>query len=102
MLEAPIRLGHMMMGFMYVGPRNIYPAHAHSAKEAYHIVAGTCFLSKGKSSFVQKFPGDVIIHEPHEVHEMETKESGVLVIWVNTGSFEHHYYIKDQLQPSKL
>eukprot|EP00746_Dinoflagellata_sp_MGD_P048750 gnl/MRDRNA2_/MRDRNA2_220941_c0_seq1.p1 gnl/MRDRNA2_/MRDRNA2_220941_c0~~gnl/MRDRNA2_/MRDRNA2_220941_c0_seq1.p1 ORF type:complete len:213 (+),score=30.59 gnl/MRDRNA2_/MRDRNA2_220941_c0_seq1:77-715(+) len=100
-LEAPIRLGHIMMGFMYVGPGNIYPAHAHSAAEAYHILAGTCFLSKSNSPFVQKSAGDVITHEPYEVHEMRTRESGVLVLWVNTGNFEHHYYIQDQAQ-SKL
>eukprot|EP00419_Tripos_fusus_P048504 CAMPEP_0172835572 /NCGR_PEP_ID=MMETSP1075-20121228/25866_1 /TAXON_ID=2916 /ORGANISM="Ceratium fusus, Strain PA161109" /LENGTH=188 /DNA_ID=CAMNT_0013678647 /DNA_START=93 /DNA_END=656 /DNA_ORIENTATION=+ len=95
-LEAPIYHDKVSMGFMYVGPNNVYPPHGHSAKEAYHILAGKCFLSKNNSPLTQKIGGDVVIHEPHEVHTMETKESGVLVLWVQTGGTGDYYFVDDQ------
>jgi len=94
--EAPIYHDHINMGFMYVGPNNVYPSHAHSAKEAYHILAGKCFCSRNNSPFVLKVAGDVVIHEPHDVHAMETKESGVFVLWVQTGGNGDYYFIDDQ------
>ena len=40
--------------------------------------------------------GDVVVHEPYDKHSMVTKESSVLVCWVNSGdTFGEYYFVKD-------
>ena len=78
-----------------MGPRNTYPGHAHAAHEAYHVLAGEAWLSKNGSAPVRRIAGDVVIHDPYDVHSMYTKERSVLVCWVNSGDTFGDYYFVD-------
>jgi quercetin dioxygenase-like cupin family protein len=91
-LGASIRSEALLLGFMFIRPGNIYPVHAHAAKEVYHILAGSCFLKKNDGAFKKKVTGDIVIHEPHEVHALETRGDSVLIIWANSGDIFGDYY----------
>ena len=78
-----------------VGPRNTYPAHAHAAHEAYHVLAGEAWLSKNNSAHARKKAGDVVVHDPYDAHAMVTGEKSVLVCWVNSGDTFGKYYFVD-------
>ena len=95
-MGAPLRRRALMLGFMYVGPFNTYPLHAHAAEEAYHILAGRAWLTKNDSGPVEKIPGDVNVHQPYDPHSMVTKNDSVLVCWVNSGDMNGDYYFIDE------
>ena len=96
MINAPIRRNNLYLGFMYVGPNNMYPLHAHAATEAYHIVAGEAWLRKNDSGFLHKFSGNVNIHDPYDKHALVTKDNPVLIVWVNSGDVNGEYYFVDE------
>ena len=98
MLAAPHRRGNLLLGFMLVGPHNTYPAHAHATHEAYHVIVGEAWMSKNDSGLLHKRAGDVIVHEPFDTHSMETRDSGVLVCWINWGDVFGEYYFVDSKQ----
>ena len=91
-MGAPLRRRNLLLGFMYVGPFNTYPLHAHAAEEAYHIVAGRAWLTKNDSGPIEKSTGDVNVHRPYDAHSMVTKSDSVLVCWVNSGDMDGDYY----------
>ena len=84
--------GAATIGFMWIGPHNTSPPHAHAAKEAYHIVAGSCDMSKNGAPFRHCRPGDIVVHCPHDVHCLRTGSSPVLVCWVHSGDLDGGYY----------
>ena len=93
-LGAPYRRDGFLIGFMLVGPHNNYPSHAHAAHEAYHVIAGEAWLCKNDSGPMHCQAGDVVVHEPYDKHSMVTKESSVLVCWVNSGdTFGEYYFV---------
>ena len=95
-MGAPYRRDRFLIGFMLVGPHNTYPYHAHAAHEAYHVVAGEAWLSKNDSGPIHKKVGDIVVHDPYDTHSMVTKESSVLVCWVNSGdTFGEYYFVND-------
>lgn len=101
--EAPICHSNVMMGLMYMGPGIVYPEHAHSGVELYHILAGSCMMSKGGSAFEKRSSGDVVIHEPHEVHASRTTAEGVLIWWGKWDDDEQsYYYFVDKRVASRL
>jgi len=91
-LNAPVRSNKLLLGMMFIEGNNYYPAHAHDAKEFYYIVAGTCFVKTKNSHYEEKRAGDIVIHEPNEVHALKTKSESVLIVWGNTGNIHGHYY----------
>jgi hypothetical protein len=100
--EALLRHISVMVGLMYLGPGIVYPEHAHSGFELYHVLAGSCEMSKDGSAFEKRVPGDVVIHEPHEVHASRTAAEGVLILWGKWNDFEQSYYFVDKKQSSRL
>ena len=94
-LNAPVPRNNLLLGLMLIKPNNVYPAHAHDAKEAYYILAGSCYTKKNADEFQEKRAGDVIIHEPREAHALETKDDPVLIVWANTGIIFGEYYFID-------
>ena len=95
LLHAPVRSNKLLLGMMFIEGNNVYPAHAHDAKEVYYILAGSCFVKGNSNKFEEKRAGDIVIHEPNEIHALETKEESVLIVWGNTGDVHGNYYYLD-------
>ncbi len=96
---------HASAGFMWIGPHNIYPPHAHSAEEAYYIVAGRCRMGKNHEPEREYVGGDCAHHLPHDVHWLRTQESPVLVCWAHSGKTRQqlhgaYYFVVEGHTPS--
>lgn len=91
LLGAPIHSTAIMLGFMLVGPHNTYPEHGHAAHEGYHVVGGEGWFGGGLGLQLRG-AGEVMVHQPHQPHAMETGGHQVLVCWVNSGDTFGEYY----------
>ena len=60
------------------------------------MIAGEAWLQKNDSGLVRKSAGDVNVHRPYDTHALVTKESPVLVCWVNSGDVGGEYYFVDE------
>ena len=96
-VNAPIRRSSLSMGLMYIGPHNTYPPHAHAPMEAYHTLAGEAWLTRNELSGIHIESGSVNTFDSYDTHALVTKDSGVLICWVNSGDVKGPYYFVDDV-----
>ena len=84
-LRGPIASERIACGFLMLGPRIDYPAHAHEAEELYLPLAGTALWRRGESDFVPRRPGAPIVHRSWEPHAVRTRGEPLLALYVWRG-----------------
>jgi hypothetical protein len=84
-LRGPIPSEAVACGFLMLGPRLEYPAHAHEAEEIYLPLAGDALWMRGGEDFVARAPGAIIEHSSWIPHAMRTVEQPMLALYVWRG-----------------
>lgn len=82
-LHASVKLGVLMLG-----PRQLYPDHAHPAGEFYAILAGEPDWRIGTGHWHRRQPGDLIHHPPEVAHATQTRDSGLLALYAWYGAID--------------
>jgi len=80
--EAPLG------GFILLGPNLEYPDHRHAPREVYLVLTpGTHWRLDGGDDWFEVAPGDLIVHEPWQVHATRTGAHPFLafVAWLERG-----------------
>ena len=75
-------------GFLMLGPDLLYPAHAHPARELYIVLSGTADWQRGEEDFLERRPGDYIVHPSWVRHAMRTRGETLLAMYFWTGDLE--------------
>ena len=84
-LRGPIPSERVACGFLMLGPRIEYPAHAHEAEELYLPLAGEALWMRGRGDFVARAPGEMIEHSSWILHATRTREQPLLALYVWRG-----------------
>ena len=71
--------------FTVQGPGVTYPDHAHKAIELYYVVSGKALWKRGGEPWVERYPGDVILHTAGMRHAMKTAEEPLvaMAVWIS-------------------
>jgi quercetin dioxygenase-like cupin family protein len=66
-------------------PHTIYPDHAHAAVELYYVIAGKALWKRGGEPWVERYPGEVVLHETGMRHAMATGDEPLVAcaIWIS-------------------
>lgn len=70
------------VGFMIVGPNQLYPAHHHPATEVYFVVSGDARWQRGEEEWRELPPGSFIFHDKGVPHATETLDEPFLALYV--------------------
>ncbi|MBC6439752.1 MAG: cupin domain-containing protein [Rhodospirillales bacterium] len=72
------------LSFTVQGPGVTYPPHAHKAVELYYIIAGKGLWKCGDEPWIERYPGEVILHTAGMRHAMRTLDQPLvsLAIWI--------------------
>jgi mannose-6-phosphate isomerase-like protein (cupin superfamily) len=84
-LRGPIPSETVACGFLMLGPRIQYPAHAHEAEEIYLPLAGEALWMRGREDFVARAPGEMIEHPRWTPHATRTVGQPMLALYVWRG-----------------
>ena len=84
-LRGPIPSETVACGFLMLGPRIEYAAHAHEAQEIYLPLAGEALWMRDGEGFVERAPGEMIEHSSWTPHAMRTVEQPMLALYVWRG-----------------
>jgi mannose-6-phosphate isomerase-like protein (cupin superfamily) len=84
-LRGPIPSEIVACGFLMLGPRIEYPAHAHEAEEIYLPLAGEALWMRGGEDFVARAAGEMIEHPPWTAHATRTVGQPMLALYVWRG-----------------
>ena len=76
------RLG---FNFTVQGPNVTYPDHAHKAIELYYVVSGKALWKRGGEPWVERYPGEVILHTAGMRHAMKTGDEPLvaMAVWIS-------------------
>ncbi|MFM9846252.1 MAG: dimethylsulfonioproprionate lyase family protein [Hyphomicrobiaceae bacterium] len=77
----PFESCKLLVGFLLLGPRTLYPVHNHAAEEVYHVVSGRASWRRGDGAWRTEPPGAVIHHAPHVPHAMRTEDEPLLALY---------------------
>jgi quercetin dioxygenase-like cupin family protein len=66
-------------------PHTVYPDHAHVAVELYYVIAGKALWKRGGEPWVERYPGEVILHGTGMRHAMATGDEPLVAcaIWIS-------------------
>ena len=66
-------------------PNVTYPDHAHKAIELYYVVSGKALWKRGGEPWVERYPGDVILHTAGMRHAMKTTDEPLvaMAVWIS-------------------
>ena len=84
-LRGPIPSRTVACGFLMLGPRIEYPAHAHQAEEIYLPLAGEALWMRGGEDFVARAAGEMIEHSSWMPHATRTVGQPMLALYVWRG-----------------
>ena len=82
-----------LMGFLLLGPRQLYREHYHPAPELYWMLTGPSRWKRGAGGWEELAAGDSRWHQPFVVHATETCDVPLLCLWAWT---------KDVAEPARL
>jgi len=70
--------------FTLQGPDVYYPDHAHKAVEIYYVIAGKALWKRGGEPWVERYPGDIILHTAGMRHAMQTRGEPLIAmaVWI--------------------
>ncbi len=70
--------------FTLQGPDVYYPDHAHKAIEIYYVIAGKALWKRGGEPWVERYPGDIILHTAGMRHAMQTRDEPLIAmaVWI--------------------
>lgn len=75
------------LGLSYTvqGPNAIYPDHAHKAIEIYYVISGKALWKRGDEPWVERYPGEVILHSAGMRHAMKTGDEPLvaMAVWIS-------------------
>jgi mannose-6-phosphate isomerase-like protein (cupin superfamily) len=71
--------------FTVQGPGVTYPDHAHKAIELYYVVSGKALWKRGDEPWVERYPGEVILHTAGMRHAMKTADEPLvaMAVWIS-------------------
>lgn len=82
------------LGVFLLAPHTVYPEHAHGAGELYYVICGNLeweFDEQGNS--FRAGPGEFVLIEPHQRHELRTCDEPLFAIWVWTEDIHADTYV---------
>jgi mannose-6-phosphate isomerase-like protein (cupin superfamily) len=70
--------------FTIQGPGVFYPDHAHKAVEIYYVIAGKALWKRGGEPWVERYPGEFILHTAGMRHAMWTGDEPLvaMAVWI--------------------
>lgn len=83
-----IRTEAIALGFLVIGPGQLYPAHRHPAVELYHVVAGAPDWQVDAGPWESKPAGSFVFHPSLAIHAMRTGEAPLLALYSWLGDLE--------------
>ncbi len=83
--HGPVASTALSAGFLLLGPGTLYPPHRHPAEELYLPVSGVARWQQGGSAFVERAPGDLIVHGSGEPHAMHSGAAPLLALYLWRG-----------------
>lgn len=86
--EGPITCMSPRGGFYLMGPDVFYPAHNHAPREVYLIMTPGCQWQLDEGDWFDVEPGDLIFHQPWQMHAMRSGALPVLAYaaWLEPGN----------------
>ncbi len=85
-LSGPLPCATLACGILLLGPETLYPPHSHQAQELYVPLSGSAEWSCGEKRFELRTPGELIRHQPYELHAMRTGSEPLLALYVWHGA----------------
>jgi mannose-6-phosphate isomerase-like protein (cupin superfamily) len=76
------------VGFLMLGPKTVYPPHAHPAEEVYHVVGGQAQWWRDGVDWHVENPGAAIHHAPHVPQATRCKVEPLLALYCWSGEIE--------------
>lgn len=73
-----------LLGVLMLGPHRHYRDHNHPAPELYWPLTSGSHWRCTPDDFVEKSAGDIIWHEPFQIHATKTFEQPMLAVWAWT------------------
>ena len=72
---------------MLMGPDVIYPNHKHGPREFYLVLTPGSQWKLDDDEWFEVNPGDLILHEPWQMHAMKTSDKPLLAFagWLERG-----------------
>jgi len=84
--DGPAVNATVKVGFVILGPGELYPNHLHPAGEFYAILAGSPDWRIGDGPWHLRQPGDLIHHEPNVPHAARARDSALLALYAWYGA----------------
>ena len=85
--RGPLGGPDIKMGFTFLAPDVLYPAHAHPAAELYVVLSGRALWTQsGRAAW--RDPGAVIVHASEEPHAMQTAGEPLLALYGWRGALD--------------
>lgn len=82
--SGPFLSNRLRLGFTLMGPRLLYPDHAHPAIELYHVMAGRpTWTADGVTT--EREAGEFVLHPSEVSHAMRTYDEPLLAIYAWRG-----------------
>ncbi|MDG2482935.1 MAG: dimethylsulfonioproprionate lyase family protein [Alphaproteobacteria bacterium] len=72
------------LSFTIQAPGTYYPDHAHKAVEIYYVIAGKALWKRGGEPWIERYPGDIILHTAGMRHAMQTGDEPLIAmaVWI--------------------
>ncbi len=85
--DCPIRCEVPRCGFLLMGPGVSYDDHRHEPREFYLVLTPGSRWRLDRGDWFEVAPGDLILHEPWQMHAMRTGEQPLLAFagWLEPG-----------------
>lgn len=73
------------LSYTVQGPGRLYPDHAHKAVEIYYVISGKALWKRGGEPWIERYPGDVILHTAGMRHAMQTLDEPLvaMAVWIS-------------------
>ena len=86
--DCPVRCEVPRVGFLLMGPGVTYPNHKHGPREFYLVLTPGSHWKLDDGDWFAVEPGDLILHEPWQLHAMKTSAQPLLTLagWLEQGN----------------
>ncbi len=78
--DGLLKAEDILVSLLLIGPKRLYPAHAHEAEEVYHLLAGPSHWWREGEDWQTRSPGALVHHRPWRTHATKTGKSSLLAI----------------------